>query len=355
MRIAVLGNAAAIHTRRWAEALRERGHEARVFSLEPAPEGFADVIRLPAWPLPRAVRYPLARGALARELTAYAPDVVDAHYVPNYGFLGALAGRRPLVVQCWGSDLLVSAARSPLHARRARFALERADAVIADARVLADAALAFGAPAERLHVVPWGADLARFPLARAAASPTLVSVRMLEPIYDVATLIHAMPKIVAAVPAARLEIAGDGPLRADLEGRARALGLGDAVRFVGRVPHAELGAFVGRAAVYVSTSLSDSTSISLLEAMAAGAVPVVSDLPGNREWIEDGAGGRIFPTGDAPALADAAIATLRDAAFRERARATNRAIVEERGDWRKNLARVEALYASLARERARCA
>ena len=95
MRIAVLGNADAIHTRRWAEALRARGHEARVFSLEPAPAGFADVVRLPSWPVPRALRYPLARPALAAALDAYAPDVVDAHFVPNYGFLGALVGRHP--------------------------------------------------------------------------------------------------------------------------------------------------------------------------------------------------------------------------------------------------------------------
>jgi hypothetical protein len=80
-----------------------------------------------------------------------------------------LIGRRPFAVQCWGSDLLVSAARSALHARRARFALTRADVVVADARVLGEAALSYGAPLERLLVVPWGADLARFPLRSLAA------------------------------------------------------------------------------------------------------------------------------------------------------------------------------------------
>jgi glycosyltransferase involved in cell wall biosynthesis len=355
MKIALLSNAAAIHTRRWAEALRGRGHEVRIFSLEEPATGLADVVRIPSWPLPNVLRYPLARTAMRKAVLDFDPDLVDAHFVPNYGYLGALVGRRPLVVQCWGSDLLVSAARSPLHAARARHVLRSADLVLADARVLGDAARRFGAPAGRLNVVPWGADLERFPLAIAPREPRLVSVRMLEPLYDVGTLIEAMPAIRAAVPTATLDVAGDGPLARPLEDRARALGLADGVRFLGRVAHADLGAFLGRAAVYVSTSRSDSTSISLLEAMAAGAVPVVSDIPGNREWVDDGDGGRLFPVGDARALAAAAIDVLRGDEFRARARAKNRALVEERGDWRTNLARIEALYAQLVERNARCA
>ena len=351
MRIALLGNAEAIHTRRWAGILLGRGHDVRIFSLERPPADDAlGVTVLPSLPLPRALRYPLARGAFARALDDFAPDLVEAHFVPNYGFLAALIGRRPFAVQCWGSDLLVSAAKSALHARRARFALGRADVVIADARVLGEAALSFGAPLERLLVVPWGADLARFPLAPAAAGPHVVSVRQLEPLYDVATLIEALPRVRAAVPALTATIAGDGPERAALEARAAALGLTSCVRFVGRVPHDRLPALLGEAAAYVSTSRSDSTSISLLEAMASGATPVVSDIPGNREWLSES--GRFFPVGDAPALARALIEVLGDAEFRRSARLANRARVEHDGDWAANVARIEARYATLVAEKA---
>jgi hypothetical protein len=122
VRIAVLGNADALHTRRWATMLAGRGHAVRVFSLErpPAPARRAagatraaddapEVTVIPSWPLPRAMRYPLARERTARALTAFAPDLVEAHFVPNYGFLAALVDRHPLVVHAWGSDLLVSA------------------------------------------------------------------------------------------------------------------------------------------------------------------------------------------------------------------------------------------------------
>ena len=350
MRIAVLGNADAIHTRRWAGVLRGRGHEVRVFSLERPPSSEASGVEvLPSWPLPRGLRYPLARGACLRALDAFAPDLVEAHFVPNYGFLAALVGRRPFAVQCWGSDLLVNAAQSSFHARRARYALERADVVLADARVLGEAALSYGAPLERLLVVPWGADLARFPLAPLAPEPHVVSVRMLEPLYDVATLVEAVPRVRAAVPALRVTIAGDGPDRSALTARAAALGASDVVRFVGRVPHEELPALLGSASAYVSTSRSDSTSISLLEAMAAGATPVLSDIAGNREWITEGEGGRFFPVGDASTLATALIDVLGNEAFRRSARATNRARVEREGDWSTNVRRIEDRYATLVR------
>jgi len=344
MRIALLGNAAALHTRRWARGLAAAGATVRVFSLEdPAADAsFAaergveaplDVVRLPAPDWPAALRYPAARAAAARALDAFAPDVIEAHFVPNYGLLGVLVGRGPLVVHAWGSDLLRSPARSALHAARARFVLARADLVVVDAEALAVAARALGAPSSRLVVAPWGADLARFTFGPAVLVPHVVSLRQLEPLYDVATLIEALPVVHAAVPELRVTIAGDGPEAAALAARAQARGVEGIVRFVGRVPHAALPALLASAAVTVSCALSDSTSIALLEGMAAGATPIVTDLPGNRAWVEDRVHGRLVPPGDAPHLAGALIETLLDPEFRGAARMAARGRIEERGDF----------------------
>src|SRR5882672_7185054 len=111
MRIATLGNAALIHTQNWVEYFRGRGHEVRVWSLEPGPQALG-AHPLPVWPLPGALRYPLAAGAARAAIRAFAPDVVNAHFVPNYGVIGRLVGWRPLVVTPWGSDLDRFRARS---------------------------------------------------------------------------------------------------------------------------------------------------------------------------------------------------------------------------------------------------
>jgi glycosyltransferase involved in cell wall biosynthesis len=349
MKLATLANAAVVHTQRWVEHFRSRGHDVRLYSLEPAPAGLA-AIRLPNLPLPGLVRYPLALPALQRELAAFAPDVVDAHFVPNYGVLAALAGRHPLSIAAWGSDLLLAARRDVLQRARARFALTRADLVLCDAENLAAAARAAGAPAERVRALPWGVDRARFVPAGARERGLMVSTRMHEDVYDLPTLLAGIAPVLAAHPHANLVLAGDGSRRRALEALAAERLPAGRFRFVGMLAADALAALLGRAELYLSASLSDSTSQSLLEAMAAGALPVVSDLAGNREWLGEGArgGGQLFAAGDAAGLTRAATAALGDASWADAARARNAAVIAARGDWHVNLARIEALFTALA-------
>ena len=346
VRIATLGNAAAIHTQRWVEYFRGRGHQVGVWSLESGPAAL-EASGLASLPLPRALRYPCATPALARALRGFVPDLVDAHFVPNYGLLGALVGRHPLSVTAWGSDLLLATGRDPWRRARARFVLERADLVLADAENLASAARELGAEESRVHCVPWGADLERFRPASAREPGLILSVRMHEPIYDLATVIEGAAPVLASRPECRLVIAGSGSLTPALTRlAARHLPPGR-VQWVGMLGRAELAAWLGKAAVVVSASRSDSTSISLLEAMAAGAIPVVSDLAGNREWVQDGDGARLFAVGDPAGLARAVEQVLGDPEWAEGARARNRSVVEARGDHARNMARIERLFEEL--------
>src|SRR5262249_7372070 len=151
--------------------------------LEPGPASLAHT-RLPRAPLPGWLRYPLAVPALARALAAFGPDLVDAHFVPNYGLMGALAGRRPLAVTAWGSDVLTVGARDALRRSRARFVLSRADAVLVDAANLGVAARAIGADPSRLHVIPWGVDRTMFRSGPRREPGLMVSARMHERVYD---------------------------------------------------------------------------------------------------------------------------------------------------------------------------
>ncbi|HEY2955785.1 MAG TPA: glycosyltransferase [Candidatus Eisenbacteria bacterium] len=351
MKIATLANASVVHTRRWVEHFRARGHEVALWSLESGPDSLG-AARLPRAPLPGWLRYPLAAPALARALASFAPDLVDAHFVPNYGLLGALSGRRPLAVSAWGSDLLITGLRDPLRRRRSRFVLARADAVLVDARNLGAAALRLGAVAERLHVIPWGVDRTRFRPAPERERGLLVSARMHEPVYDLPTVIAGARAALERRPDARLVICGDGSLRTSLERLAHRTLPAGRFRFVGRLEPTALAELLGRAEIYLSASRSDSTSVSLLEAMACGAIPVASDIEGNREWVGEGDGARLFPPGDPAGLARALDRALDDPAWAEAARARNLGAIAERGDWSANLGRIEALFERLVAGRA---
>jgi glycosyltransferase involved in cell wall biosynthesis len=322
----------------------------RLWSLEPGPpELEARPLRPPA--VPPSLRYASATPALARALDEFDPDLVDAHFVPNYGLMAAIVNRHPFSVAAWGSDLLAADQRVGLRRARTRFVLGRADLVLADAENLAAAARELGAPPARVRCIPWGISLDRFRPTGERRRGSILSTRMHEPVYDLPTLIEAAALLLPVHPEMDLTIAGDGSLRGELERMAAARLPAGRFRFLGRQSPETLAEWLGRADLYVSTSLSDSTSLSLLEAMASGAVPVVSDIEGNREWVREGDGARLFVPGDPASLAGAIEAAMADDGWRDSARTRNRGVVEARGDWSRNMGRVEGLFRDLAATR----
>jgi glycosyltransferase involved in cell wall biosynthesis len=108
----------------------------------------------------------------------------------------------------------------------------------------------------------------------------------------------------------------------------------------------ELAQLLGQAAVYVSVPSSDGTSVSLLEAMTAGAYPIVSDLAANREWV-GGDGGAVVPTREVAPLAQAIVEGLNDPTRRASAAERNLELMSRQGSWDVNMARMEDAYRSL--------
>jgi glycosyltransferase involved in cell wall biosynthesis len=100
--------------------------------------------------------------------------------------------------------------------------------------------------------------------------------------------------------------------------------------------------------LYVSTSRSDSTSVSLLEAMACGVPPVVTDIEANREWITDGENGLLFPVGDSKTLAEAVIRMLTDETLAAGAREINLRLIREKALWKDNMQKIETEFTRLA-------
>jgi glycosyltransferase involved in cell wall biosynthesis len=141
-----------------------------------------------------------------------------------------------------------------------------------------------------------------------------------------------------------LTIAGDGPERESLERLSAELGLGDTVRFAGQIPAAEVEQRLAEADLTVSISSSDGASIALLEAMAIGAVPVVSDIPANTAWVDDQLGGVVVEAGarDVADGIERALALDADAV-----REHNRLVIRRRGDRDSNLGRLDRLLRDL--------
>ena len=134
--------------------------------------------------------------------------------------------------------------------------------------------------------------------------------RGLEPIYAPQRVIDTFAAIATQWPQARLVVANDGSLLGALQAQVRYLGLGDQVRFVGRLEAAVQAEHYARSRWYLSLPRSDSVAVSVLEAMAHGCVPLLSELPANRELVRSGDNGLILADGAMPS--PAALQALRE-------------------------------------------
>ncbi|MET0384038.1 MAG: glycosyltransferase, partial [Burkholderiaceae bacterium] len=143
---------------------------------------------------------------------------------------------------------------------------------------------------------PFGLDA--LPPAPAAKQPRLFFAnRGLEEIYAPQRVLSLFAGVAARWPDARLVVANDGALRGALERQAARLGLAGRVDFVGRLDAPTQAGWYARARWYLSVPRSDSVSVSVLEAMGHGCIPILSDLPANRELVRDGRNGALVEDG----------------------------------------------------------
>jgi glycosyltransferase involved in cell wall biosynthesis len=263
--------------------------------------------------------------------------------------IAAMINREPWVLSAWGSDIMTDPEKSPFHKMRTKYALRRATYVTSDATIMTKKIVALGVPEDRVLTFPYGVDMELFrPRTDALGpGPRILSNRKLEHVYSVSTVIDAFPAVREVFHDAILTVAGDGELRAVLADRAnRSIG-GKAIMFVGGVDHERMPTLLRDHHIYVSTSLSDTTSVSLLEAMASGLFPVVSDIPANREWITPGVNGLLVPVQQPMQLAITLISAWRDQELRENAVRANLQLVREKAEWRSTMKAIHGLFDQL--------
>ena len=203
-------------------------------------------------------------------------------------------------------------------------------------------------------VIPNGVFTRPFAAARSArrdpaAPPTVAFLgRLDEPRKGLSVLLAAVPAIAAACPGVRVLVAGRGDAGDPVPGSP---GAHPAVEYLGGIDDDAKRRLLGSADVYVAPHTGqESFGIVLIEAMAAGAAVVASDLPAFADVLEGGRAGVLFPTGDAGALAAAVAGLLTDPARRDAVAAAGR-VAAARYDWSVVGERIEAVYA-LVRDRA---
>lgn len=351
-RILVIGPARGIALEQWVQEMLERGHEVAIMSPDtprPALAGLCEATEAgPRLPLVRSIARILR---IRRNVRSFRPDVVHGHGALDYGLWAVLSGHPAVLVSCWGSDVLVAPTRSARSRWKVRYALSRASYVTATSQTLLEAARAVVGRRIPGEVLPWGVDTATYRPVEPPVSDTpfvFLSIRALEPLYNVDTIIRAFARVAPRHSSARLVVAGKGSLAHELERLAHDLGIAHAVRFTGWVDQRELPEVYRSAHTYVSIPTSDASAVSNMEAMASGLAIVASDLASTREWIRDEQEGLLVESSSVEETARAMLRLVEDAQLRERLGRAARSRVVEIGERSTLMDRASELYAELA-------
>jgi glycosyltransferase involved in cell wall biosynthesis len=284
-------------------------------------------------------------------------DVIHAHWAIPTGLIGVWVRtllKRPLIVTIHGSDLRMALDRPGFLGKIFLHVCKKAVHLNCVSEAQKIGIEQIGITSEKISTIPMGVDEGFLETGKNKKmeldnrSFIIVSNRNLLPIYNVSFLIRAIPTVLKEEPKTQFLIAGDGSEKENLAKEVEDLKLSTSVKFLGRVPHQEMPDLLSQSDIYVSTSHYDGTSVSLLEALACGVFPVVTDIPSNREWIADGFNGFLVSEEDEKLLASKIVQAIRDRGLLEEAYEINRRIVKERAYWRENIKRIAELYQRFA-------
>ena len=348
--VLIVGDGRNIHVRRLAEAVAGQGLRVELACFEGDPIPGVRLHYLGSMPPARDRRYLFAIPRLARLIRRRRPRLVHASFISSYGLMAALAttilrvvGGRPTVIQsALGSDLLVAPGRSRLKRWFATFTLRTADLVTHNSASLREVIERL-APGARIHRFVWGPERHLLEGPRTPERIAL-STRRMEPDMRVDLVVSAWRRARELAPETlegwRLIVTHEGSRK---EAVLAAAGDDPTIEFVGVLPYEELQRTLLRARIMISSPTSDATSAALMDAFAAGLVPVVNAIPGALEWVDPDVG-EIVPRD--PSVDELAEAIVRAAARPDdspAARDRVRGIV-----WEDEVPRLVEAYRSLA-------
>ncbi len=379
MRIALLANPDNIHVRRWAEFLRNQGHDLLLIA-DPHTSGSIAGIQTqrPQWNL--------ASNILAFKLTPrphgnaiwkylhyrpmlkfFRPDVVHAFEAYYSGLAMAWGGNFPKVLTPWGKDVHHDAFQGTIWNWIVRTSLRAANRITTNDPTMPEfLERRFNIPREKTSAFSWGVDLSVFRSGRSEgaakwrkelgipdSAPVILSPRKFHPYWGCERILEAWPKVVAACPEAHLivlapdDICGlipDAKLKAVSAGRPVA----NSIHWIERpISSDEMADLFNLARAFVSVPQDDLLAMTVLEGMACGCYPVLANLPAYaiHAPLDTSNGMNATMVSPADDLSRAMIEASEDNPSLTAAKAFNRERMTRMEDSKINMAKIEDVYA----------
>lgn len=381
MKIAFMGPSKSIHLQRWLEWLVKHGHEIFLIDNNPQPINGVKEYDLNQSLLKKENRlfrhikfefnsYRFCRlekmlkideirkvFRLKNLLRSIKPDIVHLHTLFYPAYLGVFANFHPLAVTPWNGDIVWKYQWSLTRNFAVRRALFKADLISVDSEQMKNQVLKYGKYSKKVRNIYFGVDANIFnPYANKvdirkillidSNAPIIFSPRSLENIYNIDIIISAIPLVIEKCPNAVFVFSWhSASKKQELKGLIERLGIKENVRLVGKISSRdELASYYAQSNICITIPSKDTIPASLLEAMASGTVPIISDLESPKECIKDGINGYIVPIRDTNATAQAIINAITEDNIKGKISEYNINLVKKIFDWDKNMRDMENAY-----------
>lgn len=234
--------------------------------------------------------------------------------------------KKPVLVKIAGSGEVSRMHKSPIGRTELCWINRWARRILILNEGMRQEAIDYGLAPERLFLMPNPVDTNEFSPATTdenhelrerfrmpQTAPVVMYSGRLAAEKSLPILIHAFSSVLRVVPEAVLVLVGDGPARAALSKLADKMGLNEQnIRFTGRVDPRDVSSWLKIATVFALVSPSEGFPCALEEAMSTGVASVVTDIPGNRQLVQNGVEGILVPVGDAQKIAESILRLIRN-------------------------------------------
>jgi L-malate glycosyltransferase len=354
MKICLLADGESIHTKRWCQHFFEMGHEIHLISFKPVVinnihvhviDGLKINVSGGNWKV--ILKYRQVKQIIKN----INPDVLHALYATSYGIVGALCGFKKFIVTPLGTDVLISPSQSVIYRLILKYVFKKAKVITSMAPHMKVAMLNLGANNQKIKDIVLGINTTIFNKKNRKLSDTnfvVCSTRNFEPVYNIPHFLKAVALAKKDIPNLKVNIIGDGSLKQNLIELSIELKINDCVNFLGKVTQNQVVEVLNQSHVFVTVSLSDGNSLSLIEAMACGTYPIATDILANKQWVEDGVNGSFVKIDDVEGLANCLVNT-----YRNYDKLIDKAIIEsdkiiiEKGTWDVNMLKMEQIYINI--------
>ena len=287
----------------------------------------------------------------------FKPDVVHTGYVWQVGIVASTLNIHPHLSMPWGSDILFEPDKSLLKRVLVKKVMRQSDHIQCDAESVKSKILKdYKVPENKVTVFPWGIDLNLFKeqdknlcrkeLGISEDAFVTVFTRHFDIVYGIKDLLEGFKLFCKNKNNIQLLLVSGGPLKDYAVDFINKNNLEPYIKIIGKIPNSKLPVYLGAADVYISPSLSDGTSLSLLEALAVGPGMVVTDVPAIREWVSP-ENGFVIPINNPEEICNALDSYYSNRGLISKHAASNKEIAKDKADWDKNYLKLKEIYNKL--------